>query len=141
MSLVGPDGLLAGINKTVLQAALEAEMRDLRQIYTAPTEAAAQQRFAEFEAEWGDRYPAIIRLWRDAWPTFTPFLAFLAEIRKVVYTTNAIWVLYLPGRSRSCSLDRRSNRLALTLNAMDREVVSDSKCRAGRVSADPRHLA
>lgn len=63
--------------------------RDLRQIYTAPTEA-AQQRFAEFEAEWGDRYPAVIRLWRDAWPTFTPFLAFLAEIRKVVYTTNAI---------------------------------------------------
>ncbi|WP_179849313.1 IS256 family transposase [Actinomadura luteofluorescens] len=64
--------------------------RDLRQIYTAPTESAAQQRFAEFEAEWGDRYPAIVRLWRDAWPTFTPFLAFPAEIRKIVYTTNAI---------------------------------------------------
>lgn len=64
--------------------------RDLRQIYTAPTEAAAQQRFTEFEAEWGDRYPAVIRLWRDAWPTFTPFLAFPAEIRKVIYTTNAI---------------------------------------------------
>ncbi|GAA2171882.1 IS256 family transposase [Actinomadura napierensis] len=64
--------------------------KDLRQIYTAPTEAAAEQRFADFEAEWGDRYPAIIRLWRDSWPTFTPFLAFPAEIRKIVYTTNAI---------------------------------------------------
>lgn len=64
--------------------------RDLRQIYTAPTEAAAQQRFTEFEAEWGDRYPAIVRLWRDAWPTFTPFLAFPAEIRKVIYIAKAI---------------------------------------------------
>ncbi|MER6808146.1 transposase [Spirillospora sp. NPDC000708] len=64
--------------------------RDLRQIYTAPTEAAAEQRFADFETEWGTRYPAIVRLRRDAWPTFTPFLAFPAEIRKIVYTTNAI---------------------------------------------------
>ncbi|WP_412515659.1 IS256 family transposase [Actinomadura madurae] len=64
--------------------------KDLREIYTAPSEDAAQQRFADFEAEWGERYPAIIRLWQDAWPTFTPFLAFPAEIRKVIYTTNAI---------------------------------------------------
>ncbi|TDC77350.1 IS256 family transposase [Actinomadura sp. 7K507] len=64
--------------------------RAMRQIYTAPTEAAAQQRFTEFETDWGERYPAIIRLWRDAWPTFVPFLAFPAEIRKVIYTTNAI---------------------------------------------------
>ncbi len=63
---------------------------ELRQIYTAPTEAAAEQRFAEFEAEWAAKYPAVIRPWRDAWPTFVPFLAFPAEIRKVVYTTNAI---------------------------------------------------
>lgn len=64
--------------------------RDLRQIYTAPTETAAEARFTEFENEWGPRYPAMIRLWRDAWPTFTPFLAFPPEIRKIVYTTNAI---------------------------------------------------
>lgn len=64
--------------------------KDLRQIYTAPTEAAAQQRFAEFETEWREKYPAIIRLWHDAWPTFTPFLAFPAQIRTVIYTTNAI---------------------------------------------------
>jgi putative transposase len=64
--------------------------KDLREIYTAPTEAAAEQRFADFQADWGDRYPAITRLWQDAWPTFTPFLAFPPEIRKIVYTTNAI---------------------------------------------------
>jgi transposase-like protein len=64
--------------------------KDLRAVYTAPTEAAAGQRFAEFEAAWGAQYPAIIRLWRSNWEQFTPFLAFPAPIRKIVYTTNAI---------------------------------------------------
>ena len=64
--------------------------KELREVYTAPTVAAAGQRFAEFEATWGDRYPAIIRLWRNAWEQFTPFLVFPPEIRKIVYTTNAI---------------------------------------------------
>jgi putative transposase len=64
--------------------------KDLREIYTAPTEAAAAARFAEFEQAWGERYPAIIRLWRNAWEQFTPFLAFPPPIRKIVYTTNAI---------------------------------------------------
>ena len=64
--------------------------KDLRQIYTAPTEAAAAARFAEFEQTWGERCPAVIRLWRSAWEQFTPFLAFPPEIRKIVYTTNAI---------------------------------------------------
>lgn len=64
--------------------------KDLREVYTAPTVAAAGQRFAEFEQAWGERYPAIIRLWRNAWEQFTPFLAFPPPIRKIVYTTNAI---------------------------------------------------
>ena len=64
--------------------------KDLRHIYTAPTVAAAEQRFAEFEQAWGALYPAIIRLWRNSWEQFTPYLAFPPEIRKIVYTTNAI---------------------------------------------------
>jgi transposase-like protein len=47
----------------------------------APTEAAAKARFAEFTAIWGTRYPAIIRLWDNAWAEFVPFLAFDGEIR------------------------------------------------------------
>jgi transposase-like protein len=62
----------------------------LRQVYTAPTVAAAEQRFAEFEQAWRGKYPAIIRLWRSAWAQSIPFLAFPPEIRRVVYTTNAI---------------------------------------------------
>ena len=62
----------------------------LRPIYTAATVEAAEQAFAEFEAGLGQRYPAIVRLWKDTWETFIPFLAFPTEIRRVVYTTNMI---------------------------------------------------
>ena len=51
----------------------------LRIVYTAPTIEAAQTRFDEFEAAWGQRYPVIIKLWRSAWEQFTPFLAFPPE--------------------------------------------------------------
>jgi putative transposase len=62
----------------------------LRTVYTAATIEAATARFAEFEHDWGQRYPAIIRLWRTSWEQFTPFLAFPPEIRKIIYTTNAV---------------------------------------------------
>ncbi|GGR41583.1 hypothetical protein GCM10010282_37990 [Streptomyces roseolus] len=48
----------------------------LRPVYTAVTEEAALERFAEFADTWGRKYPAIIRLWENAWEEFTPFLRF-----------------------------------------------------------------
>jgi transposase-like protein len=68
----------------------DAIAKALRPVYTAPTEAAAQARFDEFAEVWGGKYPAIVRLWTNAWPEFVPFLAFDAEIRTVVCSTNAI---------------------------------------------------
>lgn len=62
----------------------------MREIYTAPTVEAAETRFADFAAEWGDVYPAMIEAWRSVWNEFVPFLEFPVELRKVVYTTNAI---------------------------------------------------
>jgi putative transposase len=64
--------------------------RDLRTVDTAATEQAARERFDEFAGKWGERYPAIIRLWENAWAEFVPFLAYDPEIRKVIYSTNAI---------------------------------------------------
>ena len=64
--------------------------RDLKPVYTAPSEQAALDAFAEFSGKWEHRYPAITRLWENAWAEFTPFLAFDTEIRKVICTTNAI---------------------------------------------------
>jgi transposase-like protein len=64
--------------------------KDLRPVYTAPTEAAAATRFAEFTETWGTRYPAVIKLWQNAWTEFVPFLDYNVEIRKIICTTNAI---------------------------------------------------
>jgi putative transposase len=64
--------------------------RDLKPVYTAPSEQAALDRFAEFSDTWEQRYPAIVRLWTNAWAEFVPFLQFDVEIRKVICTTNAI---------------------------------------------------
>jgi putative transposase len=63
---------------------------DLKPIYTAPTEAAALERLADFAGRWEAKYPAIIKLWENAWAEFVPFLSFDPEIRSVIYTTNAI---------------------------------------------------
>ncbi|MBS9376053.1 IS256 family transposase [Rhodococcus sp. B50] len=64
--------------------------KDLKPVYTAPTEQAALDRFVEFSDKWEKRYPAIIRLWTNAWAEFVPFLQFDNAIRQVIYTTNAI---------------------------------------------------
>ncbi len=62
----------------------------LKPIYTAPTVAGAADALDTFEIEWGERYPAIVDLWRRDWERFTPFLAFDPAIRRIIYTTNAI---------------------------------------------------
>jgi putative transposase len=62
----------------------------LKPVYTAPTESAAMERWLEFAETWGTKYPAIVRLWENAWAEFVPFLQFDPEIRKVVCSTNAI---------------------------------------------------
>jgi putative transposase len=64
--------------------------KDLKPVYTAPSEAAALDAFAEFSGKWEKRYPAIIRLWENAWAEFVPFLRFDNEIRTIICTTNAI---------------------------------------------------
>lgn len=64
--------------------------KDLRPVYTAVNEADAQARLDEFHDKWGDRYPAIKTLWSNAWAEFVPFLDYSPEIRRVIYSTNAI---------------------------------------------------
>ena len=64
--------------------------RDVRPIYTAVNAAAARAALDELAIKWGTRYPAIIRLWNNAWTEFVPFLDYDVEIRKVICSTNAI---------------------------------------------------
>jgi transposase-like protein len=64
--------------------------KDLKPVCTAVSESAALDAFAGFSGTWEAKYPAIIRLWENAWPEFVPFLAFDTEIRSIICTTNAI---------------------------------------------------
>ena len=64
--------------------------REMREIYTAPTLPAAETLFAEFADRWRQQYPAMIGSWETSWNEFIPFLEFPAELRRIVYTTNAI---------------------------------------------------
>ena len=63
---------------------------DLRRIYTAATADEVEQRLTEFEAKWDGEYLPIGQSWRRNWPRLIPFFDYPPEIRKVVYTTNAI---------------------------------------------------
>jgi transposase-like protein len=132
--------------------------KDLRPVYTAPSESAALDRFADFSATWEKRYPAIIGLWERSWAEMVPFLQFHVEIRKIICTTNAIEsmnsryrgavnarghfpneqaalkVLYLT----TMSLDptgkgrvRWSNRWKAALNALD--MAFDGRISAGKL--------
>jgi putative transposase len=68
----------------------DAIKRDIKPIYTAPNADAALVALDELEEKWGKKYRAMIRLWRNAWNEFVPFLDYDVEIRKVICSTNAI---------------------------------------------------
>jgi transposase-like protein len=68
----------------------DALKRDVKPIYTAVNADAARAAFDELTERWGQRYPAIVRLWDNAWSEFIPFLDYDLEIRRVLCSTNAI---------------------------------------------------
>jgi len=64
--------------------------RDVKPIYTAINADAARAAFDDMAEKWGARYPAVVRLWDNAWAEFIPFLDYDVEIRRVICSTNAI---------------------------------------------------
>jgi putative transposase len=68
---------------------------DLKLIYRAATEVQAELELADFIAKWGYKYQAIGRLWKENWERVIPLLQFPVEIRRVIYTTNAVESLHM----------------------------------------------
>ena len=62
----------------------------LKPIYTASTEDAALEELSLFETAWGEKYPLIVRSWRQNWAEIATFFKYPPEIRKIIYTTNTI---------------------------------------------------
>ncbi|AWK21169.1 IS256-like element IS1113 family transposase [Xanthomonas oryzae] len=72
----------AGDSKAVVAA--------LKRIYQSATAEEAAAELEALDTQWGDKYRAVVRLWRGNWDNIIPFFQFVPQIRKVIYTTNAI---------------------------------------------------
>ena len=79
-----------GLAELRIVEAAQVVAADLQPIYRASTVEEAEQRLDEFAAKWDGAYPTISQMWRRNWEYLTPFFAYPADIRKVIYTTNAI---------------------------------------------------
>lgn len=67
---------------------------DLKPIYRAATEAQARLELDAFKEKWGKKYQPVVNLWESNWERLTPFFAFPEEIRRIIYTTNAVESLH-----------------------------------------------
>ena len=85
--------LVRGSLRFVAWKERKAVARDLRTIYRAPSLEAAETALEAFSERWDERFPMISRKWRANWANLTPFFDYPPEIRKVIYTTNAIEAL------------------------------------------------
>jgi putative transposase len=101
-----PDAIEAVYPKTAVQLCLVHMVRhslnyvswklrkevaaDLKTIYAAATVDEAQIRLQEFDDKWGADYPTIVKSWRSNWARISPFFDYPPEIRRIIYTTNAI---------------------------------------------------
>nr|WP_319776238.1 IS256 family transposase [uncultured Sphaerochaeta sp.] len=65
-------------------------MKDLKLVYTAPTEEAGLLELDRLDQKWGEKYPYPIKSWRNNWNNLAVFFKYPAEIRKMIYTTNAV---------------------------------------------------
>ncbi|BBL57805.1 hypothetical protein MKFW12EY_14180 [Methylomonas koyamae] len=72
---------------------------DLKRIYQSATVAEAEQRLAEFEAQWSGDYPPVAQIWRRNWERIIPFFDYPPEIRRIIYTIYALWVPMPSSRS------------------------------------------
>jgi putative transposase len=96
---------------------LKTVTTDLKKIYTAATEEMAYFELKQFAVKWDSKYPVISDIWQRNWSGIIPFFAFPAEIRKVIYTTNAIGTpgeAWLNKEVRFLSREGVTNRLGLS---------------------------
>ena len=65
-------------------------LKDLKLVYSAVSKDAAEAELDNLEAKWGERYPIVIKSWRDNWERLTEFFQYTKEIRRLIYTTNTV---------------------------------------------------
>lgn len=81
---------LRNSSKYVSYKALKALMADLKKVYAAVDEPSAEEALEAFSARWDKKYPKISASWRENWPNLSTYFKFPEELRRLIYTTNAI---------------------------------------------------
>jgi putative transposase len=110
----------------------------LRPIYTAANADAALVELERFDADWGRRYPATIRAWRDAFEHVTPFLSLPEELRRAVYTTNTIEGLHRQIRKAIKTRGHFPDQQAATKLIYLAILKADAKWQRNRTWSGPR---
>jgi len=110
----------------------------LRPIYSAENADAALVELERFDAEWGQRYPATVRVWRDAWEHMIPFLALPDELRRAVYTTNTIEGLHRQIRKAIKTRGHFPDQQAATKLIYLAIIKADAKWQRSRTWSAPR---
>jgi putative transposase len=110
----------------------------LRPIYTAANADQALCELERFDSEWGQRYPATVRAWRDAWEHVTPFLSLPEELRRAVYTTNTIEGLHRQIRKVIKTRGHFPDQQAATKLIYLAIIKADAKWRRSRTWSAPR---
>jgi len=110
----------------------------LRPIYTAENADRALVELERFDSEWGGRYAATVRAWRDAWEHVIPFLALPEELRKAVYTTNTIEGLHRQIRKAIKTRGHFPDQQAATKLIYLAILKADAKWQRNRTWSAPR---
>ena len=110
----------------------------LRPIYTAANADQALVELERFDEAWGQRYPAAVRAWRDAWEHVTPFLSLPEELRKAVYTTNTIEGLHRQIRKAIKTRGHFPDQQAATKLIYLAIIKADAKWQRNRTWSGPR---
>ena len=110
----------------------------LRPIYTAENADRALVELERFDSEWGERYAATVRAWRDAWEHVIPFLALPEELRKAVYTTNTIEGLHRQIRKAIKTRGHFPDQQAATKLIYLAILKADAKWQRNRTWSAPR---
>jgi putative transposase len=110
----------------------------LRPIYTAANADQAMVELERFDSEWGQRYPATVMAWREAWEHVTPFLSLPEELRRAVYTTNTIEGLHRQIRKAIKTRGHFPDQQAATKLIYLAILKADAKWQRNRTWSAPR---
>jgi putative transposase len=110
----------------------------LRPIYNAPNADAALVELERFDEQWGQRYPATVQAWREAWENVIPFLALPEELRRAVYTTNTIEGLHRQIRKAIKTRGHFPDQQAATKLIYLAIIKADAKWQRSRTWSAPR---